>query len=375
MKIYLVGGGTGGHFYPLIAVAEELRRLSEERGQDISLVYIGPEKYDAAELLRLKISFAYCPAGKWRRYTSFANLIDMVRMALGLVVAFVRLLFAYPDVVFSKGGYTSVPVVFAARLLRIPVVIHESDARMGRANELVVSYAQYIAVSYAHMTEKYPAGKTAYIGIPIRKEMRTPLPPEEVRSLPSGLDANLPTIFVIGGSLGAEQVNLLVLQSLGLLLPRYNIVHQTGKTNYETVKELADGLVLDVAMRGRYMIFPFLDSKMMHKMLSVADVVVSRAGSGSIAEIALHGKPSVLIPIPEEISHDQRTNAYTYANMGGAEVIEQENLKEHLFVSVIENILDNSERYIAMSQSARAFAKEDAAERIARVLIQIGDSH
>ena len=146
MKIFLVGGGTGGHFYPLIAVAEALR--AQVPAEELKLAYIGPDAFEQAELDRVGIRYVWCPAGKVRRYVSILNVTDLFKTLFGLFVAFFKLLAAYPDVILSKGGYTAVPIILAARILRIPVVIHESDARMGRANELAVGYAKYIAVSY-----------------------------------------------------------------------------------------------------------------------------------------------------------------------------------------------------------------------------------
>ena len=160
MRIGLVGGGTGGHFYPLIAVAEELNVLKSSS----NLYYFGPSPYSKEDLEKNSIKYVYCPAGKIRRYFSFQNFLDLFRSFFGVFVALWKLYITYPDVIFSKGGYTSVPILTAARLLRIPVVIHESDAVPGRANKLAKSFAKYIAISYDDVAEFFPAEKNTIPG-------------------------------------------------------------------------------------------------------------------------------------------------------------------------------------------------------------------
>ena len=157
MRIGFVGGGTGGHFTPLMAVVDELNRS----GVDPELFYLGPEPYDESALERYGIQFVRVPAGKLRRYFSIQNFIDIFRNFFGIPIAIWRLYVIYPDVVFSKGGYTSVPILFAARFLRIPIVIHESDAVPGRANKFAVKAAKYIGIAYDDAAQYFPAEKTA----------------------------------------------------------------------------------------------------------------------------------------------------------------------------------------------------------------------
>ena len=171
MRIGFVGGGTGGHFYPLIAVAEKLStsQYSPE------LYYFGPSPYDKEALERHDIRFVSCPAGKLRRYFSIQNFLDVFRNFFGVFVAIWKLYLIYPDVIFSKGGYTSVPILTAAKLLRIPIVIHESDAVPGRANKLALKAAQYIGIAYDDAAQFFPPEKTALVGIPMRQEIKNPL--------------------------------------------------------------------------------------------------------------------------------------------------------------------------------------------------------
>lgn len=373
MKIFLVGSGTGGHFYPLIAVAEALRQKEQLLGEKLDIAFIGPEVYDATELDRLGIRFVSCPAGKLRRYFSLANVIDLFKTFGGLVIAFFKLLLEYPDVIFSKGGYTSVPVLFAAWLLRIPVVVHESDSVVGRATKFGALFAKYIAVSYADVVKLFPEEKTVLTGIPIRAVMRTPLA-INMRTLPEGFNSLLPTLLVIGGSSGAERINLLVTKSLDTLLPSYNVVHQTGKQQFEVEDELGKDMV-SASLHTRYHPVAYLTAEEMHHMLSVADVVISRAGSGAIFEIALHEKPSILIPIPETISHDQVSNAYAYANTGAATVLEEENMTEHVLAALVNEIMNSSQKYVAMAAAASDFAFPNASSAVAEAVIHVAKKH
>ena len=374
MRIVFVGGGTGGHFYPLIAIAEALiERAKAELRVAPDLYYMGPDQYDAGSLFNSGITFIYCPAGKLRRYRSVLNIGDFFKALYGTVVALYKLFVLYPDVIMSKGGYTSVPIVIAAWLLRIPIVVHESDASVGRANLIAAKLATYIAITYDDTVQYLPEEKVALTGIPVRKELLLPPSPNARAEL--GLLTEKPLILVLGGSQGAERVNDLILTSLPDILPSFEVIHQTGVQNEKIVQQTAQALLKGNEFLPHYHVKGFLDSRTLHNAESVASLVISRAGSGSIYEIALHGKPSILIPIPEDISHDQRKNAYAYARTGAAEVIEEKNLTPHLLMAEITRIMESQELYNKMSDSARKFGVTDAAERIADALVRISDSH
>src|SRR5258708_16068996 len=176
MKILFGGGGTGGHVYPIIAVAEELNAIIEtEKILEARLYYLSTAPYDRKALYDNGITFVKINAGKLRRYFSFANIFDVVKTGIGIVNALVTMFFICPDVVFSKGGYASFPVLVAARLFGIPVIIHESDSVPGRTNLWAAKFAKRIAVSYEEASEFFPKEKTAYTGQPVRKGIRSPL--------------------------------------------------------------------------------------------------------------------------------------------------------------------------------------------------------
>jgi UDP-N-acetylglucosamine--N-acetylmuramyl-(pentapeptide) pyrophosphoryl-undecaprenol N-acetylglucosamine transferase len=368
MRIAFVGGGSGGHFYPLMATAEALR----EQQPNAELFYIGPTSFNADELRVNGIRHLYCPAGKLRRYISFQNILDIFRTIGGLFSALYLLYVWYPDVIFSKGGYTSVPVLLAARFYRIPVVIHESDSRPGRANVLAKSFARYIGIAYKEVADYFPTEKTALVGIPIRKKIRT-INPDPFTTL--GIPNDVPLIYVTGGSLGAERVNNLILRALPLLLPQFRVFHQTGTELEAEVIQTAQSLISDPQLLDRYYVKGSLPAPTVGALLDAASLVISRAGSTTLFEIALHGKPSIVIPIPEEVSHDQRTNAYAYARTGAASVLEEGNLTENLLVAEIRSIMTDEIKYKAMQQAAINFANPNAASLIADKLCSISFEH
>lgn len=368
MRIAFVGGGTGGHFYPLLAVAEQLN-TSTERPE---LFYFGPDAYDPEALEAHGITHIRCPAGKVRRYWSPLNILDVFKNIAGVLVAFVKLYWLYPDVILSKGGYTSIPILLMGRFYRIPVVIHESDSTPGRANLLAKKFARYIAISYDDAAKFFPPEKTALTGIPIRSDILTQT--TNAHAL-LGIPNDLPLLYVTGGSSGAERINVLILNTLNELLPHYRIFHQTGTAHEATVTQTAQALITDPELLGHYYVRGNLNAEHVSALLDAATLVISRAGSTTIFEISLHGKPAILIPIPEDISHDQTKNAYAYARTGAASVLEEANLTEHILTNEITNIITNPEKYQAMHTAALQFAPRDAAAKIAAVLIAIGHEH
>ena len=387
MKIVFVGGGTGGHFYPLIAVAEAVRTESAER--DIltpQLYYIAPEPYDAEALFANSITFIKSPAGKIRRYASIQNITGLFTTIAGVFWSLRTLYKLYPDVIFSKGGYASVPTVIAAHFLKIPIIIHESDAKPGRANLLASKYAYRIAVAFEGVKNLFPLkaqDKVAVTGIPVREAFLNTLkiPPaltyktSQDAKAALGLNVNIPTVLILGGSSGSQRINDLLLSVLPDFVAFGNIIHQTGKNNFKDV-QTASSVILDKnANANRYHPYMYLGPDTMVLAAQAADVIISRAGSTSITEISLWKKPAVLIPIPEAISHDQRTNAYSYAHTGAAIVLEEKNMTPHLLVSEARRIA--SDPYLAqeMGEKGASFANPKAASLIGHELLEVCLAH
>lgn len=373
MRIVLTGGGTGGHFYPLIAVAEALRDFeTDSDGRKIELFYFSTEPYKKDELKRLNIHFKKILAGKVRTYKSARNISDKFKTLYGIFIAIGKLFILYPDVVFAKGGYASFPTLVAARILAIPVVVHESDTVPGRVNKWAAKFANRVAVSWAEAAENFKKEKTAHTGQPIRKALLSPQKEGAYKEF--SLDPNLPVITVLGGSQGAQRVNDHILDILPALLEHSQIIHQTGENNYEEVMNRSRIVLERNDYKDRYHAYPFLTDDQMRKMAAITTFIISRSGS-VIFEIAAWGIPSILIPIPESISRDQTKNAFSYARAGATSVIEEENLTPHLFIAEINKILGSQEAYENMKKAAHEFAKTDASEKIAKEIVKIALSH
>ncbi|HVW71944.1 MAG TPA: UDP-N-acetylglucosamine--N-acetylmuramyl-(pentapeptide) pyrophosphoryl-undecaprenol N-acetylglucosamine transferase [Candidatus Paceibacterota bacterium] len=377
MKIVFTGGGTGGHFYPLIAIAEAVGEIvNEQHLVPPKLYFFAPAPYDEETLFANDIAFVKIPSGKIRRYFSLQNFTDAFKILWGICVSIGNLFSIYPDVVISKGGFGSVPVVIAAKLLDIPVIIHESDSKPGRANLFASHFADRIGIAFESSAKYFPKkvqGKLALIGIPIRREVAAAEPEGARQEL--GLDASLPTVFIFGGSTGSARINETILGALPDLVAMCNVIHQTGKAAFADVEATAKAELGHDPNAARYHPFAYLNAQSIRRAAGAADVIVARAGSTSIAEISLWKKPAILIPIPESISHDQRSNAYAYAQTGGAIVLEEGNLTPHLLASEIRRVVTDKALATQMAAKGAAFMPGDAAKLIAEEALRIGLSH
>jgi len=377
MTIVFTGGGTGGHFYPIIAIAEVLKDLvREDHLISPNLYYLAPSAFDERALFDNSIAYIKIPAGKVRRYWSLKNVTGFFITFVGTIHAVITLFRLFPDVVVGKGGYGSVPTILAARLLRIPVIIHESDSKPGRASLLAASWAKKIAISFESAADYFPKNvqsKIARTGIPIRKALMR-VETEGARQY-LGLEKEIPTILIIGGSQGSQKINETVLSSLPTLVSFVNIIHQTGQLHFKDVESVSRVILTNNPHADRYHPLNYLSEISLQRAAGVTDLVVSRAGANSIAEIGLWKKPSILIPIPEAVSHDQRSNAYAYAKTGAAVVIEEKNLTPNLLVSEIKRITNDPELAKRMSTLAEGFTDPDAARILAREVLNLALAH
>ena len=368
MKILFTGGGSGGHFYPIIAVAEKLNKmLDREKMASAELYYMSTEPYNERLLYDNKIKFKRVTAGKMRAYFSIQNFFDIWKTSWGIFKALFQLFALYPDVIFGKGGFPSFPVLFAARLFRIPVIIHESDSVPGRVNAWAGKFAQKIAISYAEAAQFFPEGRTALTGNPIQEVLR-PSGKEAFKEL--GLDPNIPVLLVLGGSQGARAINNQMETLAPRLVEKYQIIHQAGEVNMAEVQTTVNGLLGGNPNASRYHIYGYMGSETMKLSAEATTVVVSRAGS-AIFEIAAWGIPAILIPIANHVGDHQRKNAFAYARSGGAVVIEEANLGPNILLSEIENLMQDENKRAVMKESAKVFARTDAAEKIAEQIIAV----
>jgi UDP-N-acetylglucosamine--N-acetylmuramyl-(pentapeptide) pyrophosphoryl-undecaprenol N-acetylglucosamine transferase len=377
MRILFTGGGSGGHFYPIISIAEELNRLArEKRLLNMELFFMSPTPYNEGVLFEHNIVYKKNSAGKLRRapglLAPLQNFFDLWKTLWGTIVSVFAVYKIYPDVVFGKGGYSSFPALLAARILRIPVVIHESDTVPGRVNLWAGKFAQRIAVSYKEAAQHFPPAKVAYTGQPVRADIAQPKG-EGAREFLK-LEEGVPVVLILGGSQGAQKLNDAILGGLKTLVEKYAVLHQTGERNFIEVKTTADAILFDSKHKDRYKPFNYLNPLALRMAAGVASVVLSRAGS-TIFEIASWGVPSIIIPINEKVSRDQRTNAFAYARSGAAEVIEEANLSSNILISEIDRLVNNEQVKEKMKVAAKAFYKPDAAKLVAEEILKIALEH
>jgi UDP-N-acetylglucosamine--N-acetylmuramyl-(pentapeptide) pyrophosphoryl-undecaprenol N-acetylglucosamine transferase len=373
MKIIFTGGGSGGHFYPIIAIVEAIKRITKEKKLIMPEMYFfAPSPYNQGLLYDHKINYKKVTAGKLRRYFSFMNFFDIFKTIWGVIGALLDVFDTFPDIVFSKGGYGSFPTVLAARFLGIPVFIHESDSTPGIVNKWAGKFATRVAVSYKEASIYFKENKVMYTGQPILEDKLTPIT-NQAREF-FDFDNSIPTIFVMGGSQGAEAINNAIMDSLPELVKNFQIIHQTGAGNIEVMKEAAAAILLENPNRHRYKPMGYLNSLEMRMAAGAASLVISRAGS-TIFEIASWQKPSIIIPISNSNKNHQVKNAFAYAKSGACSVLQEENLKPHILIAEIKRILGDEEIQRKMIEGAKSFFKPEAAEQIARELLTIALSH
>ena len=367
MKIIYTGGGTGGHFYPLMAVSEQVRKLVYKNILVFPIEYYFSSKNTYSEMLSSKnIKYSWIPSGKNRLYFSLLNFTDVFKLAFGVIVAFFKLLFIYPDVIFSKGGYDSLPTCFAAFILRIPIIMHDSDSVPGRASLLVSRFAYRIAVSYEESIKYFKyIDKIAYTGQPILEKYTPPTDFERAYN-----ENPRKNILVMGGSSGSSKINDAILAILPQILGRYNLIHQVGDDNLEDIKSRTSVILKDYNAEA-YAAYGSLDFS---KIYPSVDIVVTRAGS-SLFEIASWQLPSIVIPISEQVSRDQTSNANVFYRKGMSHTINENNLSPNLLLSLISDIVDNKEEYKKMVNACKNISNKNAGEIIANEIIEICYSH
>lgn len=328
-KIVLTGGGSAGHVTPNIALIPALKKAGYE------IYYIGSYNGIEKKLIEdYNIPYFGIATGKLRRYFDPKNFTDPFRVLKGFTEAVKLLKRINPDVVFSKGGFVSVPVVRAAGALKIPYLVHESDMTPGLANKLSMSGAKKICCNFPETMRLLPADKAVLTGTPIREELG--LGDKEVGKELCGFEDDKPVLMVIGGSLGAQSVNETVRYALPRLLPYFNVVHICGKEKMDNLKLTVPG----------YKQFEYVKNEL-KDIFAMADIVVSRAGANSICELLALKKPNILIPLSTKSSRgDQMLNARSFEQQGFSLVIDNDDLDEDILVETIEDLYKNREKFI-----------------------------
>jgi len=359
--IVFTGGGTGGHIYPGLAVIDEFRLIN-----DSPIAWIGNSRgMDRSIVEAHGLRFYGIPSGKLRRYASFRNFLDLFLVFAGFVSSFFLLLRLRPALVFSKGGFVSVPPCFAAKLLRIPVITHECDFSPGLATRLNARSAKRVFVSYEDTRQAFPEpmrAKVTVTGNPVRSAFYH-ASAERGRAFLGCADASIPIVFAQGGSLGARQINDLIAQSLDRLCPSCFVVHQTGAQNADQAAKPSDP-----ALGARYKSYPFIKAEM-PDVVAAADIVVARAGANTVWECAAAGKPMVLVPLEKGSSRgDQVENARFCVAHGAAVMLSGEDATPDRLVETVTSLLADRDRYRAMCAAAAALGAQRPAALVARLL-------
>ena len=327
-RIVLTGGGTAGHVTPNIALLPKLKEL------DYDVHYIGSYEGIEKKLIDdFDIPYYGISTGKLRRYMDIKNFSDPFRVLKGYSEAKKILKNIQPDIVFSKGGFVSVPVVRAAASLKIPCIIHESDMSPGLANKLCIPVAHKVCCNFPETMKDIPEEKAVLTGSPIREELSRGNR-NAALSL-CGFSANKPVIMVIGGSLGASNVNKLIREALPALLKDFQVVHICGK-------EKVDNLLLTT---HGYKQFEYVKSEL-KDLFAMADVVISRAGANAICELLALKKPNLLIPLCSGSRGDQLLNAASFESQGFSMVLQEDDITTSLLVDTVHELYFTRQTYI-----------------------------
>ncbi len=367
VRIVLTGGVSGGHLFPLVAVTHALR---EKLRDDVEFLFVGPSgKFGTTTMEEIGVRSKFVLTGKIRRYFSLANLVDPFKVPIGFLQALWHLFWFMPDAVFAKGGSGSVPVVLAAWVYRIPVMLHDSDATAGRANIFLSRFSKRIAIAYPGAKRYFPPDKIALTGNPVRPEV---LMGDAARARSHfSLPENKPVLFFIGGSLGSRNLNDALARILPELLTSVSVIHQTGEEHFGRVVAEAQSLGIAPDTELGYRPRIFLSGKELGDAYAVSDLVISRAGANSIADAAAYGKPLILVPLSTAANDEQRLNAYDVAGIGGALVLEEGNLTPHILLSKIQALLQDESGRKTMGEKLRSFYHPDAASLIADGIISM----
>ncbi|HWA64451.1 MAG TPA: UDP-N-acetylglucosamine--N-acetylmuramyl-(pentapeptide) pyrophosphoryl-undecaprenol N-acetylglucosamine transferase [Candidatus Paceibacterota bacterium] len=367
-RILLVGGGSGGHVFPLVAVSAALRRADPS----VELYALGEGRFMADAMREAGIPFTKISAGKLRRYASARTFLAPVQFLWGFIQSLWHLFRIMPDAVFTKGSYASVAPSLVARLYRIPVYTHESDSVPGRANLFISKLSKTTFISFADSKKYFKEEATLLTGNPIRPEVLQGQREAALKHF--NFRADKQTIFIFGGSQGSKRINDSILQSLVQIVPQYQVIHQCGDSQLTAVTAEIERLEREgersygPMIKANYRLFAFLSVQEVALAYAAADVVISRAGSSNLFEIAALGKPAIVIPITHSNGNHQVQNAVELS-LYGAVMIEEANLTPHILINQIQDLLDPA-RWAERSAKIKTFAAADAAAKIAEVLLK-----
>lgn len=369
-KIIFTGGGTAGHIIPIIAVCREIKKICAN-GFPVEFYYLGPkDNFGKALLAKEGIKIKIILSGKIRRYLGmanfFQNLFDIIfKIPLGILQAFLTLFWLSPDLIFSKGGYGSIPTVISGWTLMTPIFLHESDFIPGLANRFISRFASKIFISFPHTN--LPSHKTIFVGNPVREEILTGSKGEAKRLFK--ISGEKPVILILGGSQGAQRINENILTVLPDLLKSFEILHQCGEKNFKAIGAEA-GVVISKDLEKYYHLFSFLGEEELKQAYATADLIISRAGAGTIFEILALGKPSILVPLPEAAQNHQLKNAYFFAQNGATMVIEEINFTPHFILGKLKDLFASPQQLRIIAERAKSLSQPEAAKIIAQQMVE-----
>jgi UDP-N-acetylglucosamine--N-acetylmuramyl-(pentapeptide) pyrophosphoryl-undecaprenol N-acetylglucosamine transferase len=372
MRILVSGGGTGGHIYPALAVAGALRA---RYGAD--LLYLGDESGLETRLVpREGIPFAAVRAGRLRRYVSMGTVTDLGRIPVGMAQALAHVRRFRPHAVFTSGGYVAVPAGVAARTCRVPLLMHQQDVPPNLANRLLAPIASRISVSFAQSLDYFPRRKTMLAGNPVRAPILEMVGADAAaQKARLGLDPTAPVLLVTGGSQGARHLNQVVVEALPHLLPHCQVLHVSGLSTYEATRARAAELMArdptGGRMAARYQLHGYLDEQM-PAALAASDLVLCRSGASTLTELAMLGRPSLLVPLPPGFTGSpQQVNAEMFVRSGAAVMVLDRDLTVERLLALLLPLLGDLERLGRLGAAARALANPRAADLLADVVAEL----
>ncbi len=372
MRVVISGGGTGGHIYPALAVAAQLR---DKYAADI--LYLGSDDGLEADLVPAAgFRLVVVKAGKLRRYLSWRTLTGVGRVPVGMAQAIGVVGKFRPHVAFTGGGYVAVPAGLAARLNGVPLVMHQQDVPPNLSNKLIAPLATQISVAFTDSLHYFPVHKTLHLGNPVRQEILDvcQITPQQARS-ELGLVPELPLLLVTGGSQGSRHLNQVVVKALPRLLQNCQVLQISGNKLFAETQALSDEVLatLETQDRQRYRLVPYMLDEM-PMALQAAELVICRAGAATLSELAVLGKPSILVPLPPAIGGSpQEVNADTFGRKQAAEVIHDGDLQPDVLVERVKHVITSPACLLSMANAVRTFAKPMASHDIVETIVKLAN--
>jgi UDP-N-acetylglucosamine--N-acetylmuramyl-(pentapeptide) pyrophosphoryl-undecaprenol N-acetylglucosamine transferase len=363
--VVIAGGGTGGHTSPGLAVAALLRERS------IPCAWIGSRSGIEAQRVPLSgIPYVAISTGKLRRYWAWQNVGDLaVNVPMGMLGAVRALRALRPQVVFGTGGFVALPVMFAAAVSRVPIVLHEQTAVPGLANRIGARFARRIAVTFPDKTGSFPASRVVVTGNPLRPELRMGTRSGAIARF--RLDPAVPLVYVTGGALGAHRINRVVGEALPRLLAHAQIIHQCGENPATGDRPWLQErrAALPESLARRYTVVPYVGPELA-EIYAAAALAIARAGAGTVNECCQLGVPALYVPLPGSSGDEQTENARLVERAGGAVVLPQSSLTAERLEQELGALVSDPARLKQMGEHARTLGVPDAAERIVAVLAE-----